>query len=258
VVLEPVGSEPIILDLGTGLRLFGCAWPTAKPFRGTALVSHLHWDHVQGLPFFAPMIAAGSKLDVFGPTQDDGRTLAEAIDDFMRPPYFPITLGQLPAEITVQPCPTKPFQVGTAKVTALEVPHIGATLGFRVEADGVVVAYIPDHQQPLDGSFTVDPAVLELCRDADVVIHDAQFTDAEFAQRSTWGHCTIAYAVQVAVQSGARRLALFHHDPSHSDDQMDLLVADAVRAGRKAGIEVFAASEGLQVDVPLGHYARVS
>jgi phosphoribosyl 1,2-cyclic phosphodiesterase len=257
-VLEPVGSEPIILDLGTGLRLFGCAWPPAKQFRGTALVSHLHWDHVQGLPFFAPMIAAGSKLDVFGPTQDDGRTLAEAIDDFMRPPYFPITLGELPAEINVQPCPTEPFHVGTAKVTALEVPHIGATLGFRVEADGVVIAYIPDHQQPVDGSFRVDPAVLELCRDADVVIHDAQFTDAEFAQRPTWGHCTIAYAVQVAVQSGARRLALFHHDPGHSDDQMDVLVAEAVRAGRKGGIEVFAASEGLQVDVPLGHYARVS
>jgi ribonuclease BN (tRNA processing enzyme) len=100
--------------------------------------------------------------------------------------------------------------------------------------------------------------VLELCRDADVVIHDAQFTDAEFAQRSTWGHCTIGYAVHVAIQSGARRLALFHHDPSHSDDQMDLLLADAVRAGRKGGIEVIAAAEGLRVDVPSARYARVS
>jgi phosphoribosyl 1,2-cyclic phosphodiesterase len=258
VVLEPVGSEPIILDLGTGLRPFGCSWPSGETFRGTALVSHLHWDHVQGLPFFAPMIAAGSRLDVFGPTQDDGRTLCEAIDDFMCPPYFPITLGQLPAEITVQQCPSEPFKVGTARVIAREVPHIGATLGFRVEADGVVVAYIPDHQQPLDGSDTVDPAVLELCRDADVIIHDAQFTDAEFAQRSTWGHCTIGYAVHVAIQSGARRLALFHHDPGHTDDQMDLLLADAVRAGRKGGIEVFAAAEGLRVDVPSARYARVS
>ena len=258
VVLEPIGSEPIILDLGTGLRQFGCSLNGSTPFAGTALVSHLHWDHVQGIPFFAPMIVAGSRLDVYGPTQEDGRTLCEAVSDFMRPPYFPVTIDQLPAEVKISECPTVPFKVGTATVIAREVPHVGATLGFRVEADGVAVAYIPDHQQPSDGSYDIADSVLDLCRDADLVIHDAQYTDAEFAQRSTWGHCTVGYAVHVALEAGAKRLALFHHDPSHDDDQMDVLVAQARRAGRKGGLDVFAAAEGLQVEVPAARYARVS
>ena len=203
------------------------------------------------------MIRFGSRLNIFGPTQQDGRSLSDAIDEFMRPPYFPITLGQFPAEVSVEECPSSPFRIGAALITAGEVPHVGVTLGFRIEADGVIVAYVPDHQQPPDGSFDVADAVLDLCRDADVVIHDAQYTDAEFAQRPTWGHCTVSYAVQVAIQSGARRLAMFHHDPSHTDDQMDVLVAAAVREGRKGGVEVFAAAEGLQIDVS-ARYARVS
>jgi phosphoribosyl 1,2-cyclic phosphodiesterase len=258
VVLQPASGDPIILDLGTGLRAFGCAWPAGKPFRGSALVSHLHWDHVQGLPFFGPALCAGAQVDLYGPTQEDGRTLEAAFDEFIKPPYFPVTISQLPADIRVHVCPEEPFSIGSATVTALQVPHIGHTLGYRIEADGVVVAYIPDHQQPFDGSYGVAASVLELCRDADLVIHDAQYTDAEFAQKYNWGHCTVGYAVEVAIRAGARRLALFHHDPSHSDDQMDQLASMAQAMGRAARVEVFAAHEGQQVDVCSAGYAQLA
>lgn len=260
MVIEAGDTEPIILDLGTGLRGFGCALAHdgVKQFAGTALISHLHWDHVQGLPFFAPMVTPGSRINIYGPTQDDGRSFAEAVDDFMRPPYFPVSLRDLPAHVDLHECPTTSFRVGAATITAAEVPHCGTTLGFRIEAGGVVVAYVPDHQQPQDGSYRVAESVLRLCAGADLVIHDAQFTDEEFAVKSTWGHCTVDYAVQVALQSGAKRLALFHHDPGHSDDEMDELVASAVATGARNRLDVFAAVEGLKLQLRAARYARLS
>lgn len=258
IVLEPSGADPIILDLGTGLRVFGCSWPPEHPFRGTALVSHLHWDHVQGLPFFAPAVRSSSRIDVYGPPPEDGGTLEDAFDAFIKPPYFPVTIRQLPADIRLHVCSAERFRAGNALVTAREVPHCGRTLGYRIEADGVAITYIPDHQQPFDGSYSVAESVLELCRDADLVIHDAQYTDAEFAQKFNWGHCTVGYAVEVAIQAGAKRLALFHHDPSHTDDVMDQLSTTARAMGLAAGVEVFAAQEGLQVEVRSAGYAHLA
>jgi ribonuclease BN (tRNA processing enzyme) len=127
------------------------------------------------------------------------------------------------------------------------VPHTGLTNGYRVEQDGVVVAYISDHQMPPDGPPTVDEGVLELCDGADLLIHDAQYTPEEFAVKRDWGHCTVDYAVQVAAEAGARRLALFHHDPSHDDTIVDCLLAGARATARGRVEEVFAAAEGLTV-----------
>ena len=136
-----------------------------------------------------------------------------------------------------------------ATVTAAHVAHTDTTLGYRIERDGVAVAYVSDHQQPADDPRHVDPAVLELCRDVDLLIHDAQYTEPEFAAKSTWGHCTVEYAVHVAAEAGARRLALFHHDPEHDDDTIDLLSLAAAEAGSRRGVEVFAASEGLRLSL---------
>ena len=125
-------------------------------------------------------------------------------------------------------------------MTVRSVPHIGPTNGYRLERDGVSVAYISDHQQPLDGSLTVPDAVLELCDDADLVIHDAQYTAAEFESKAHWGHCTVDFAVQVAAQSGARRLALFHHDPEPRRPRWSTRLARQAdeRARRWASLEV--------------------
>jgi phosphoribosyl 1,2-cyclic phosphodiesterase len=244
VALEIPGSEPVILDLGTGLRFFGETQPHDGTFRAHALVTHLHWDHVQGLPFCVPINREGAQLDVYGPPQE-GLTLAEAFEEFMRPPYFPVRINDLVGDIRFHTIDDTDFAVGDAKVRARYVPHVGATFGYRVEYAGISVAYISDHQQPLDG-HTIAPEVLELADGADLLIHDAQFTIDEFALKSHWGHCTVDYALHVAREAGVRRLALFHHDPSHTDADIDRLVDGARTRGAALGLtEVIAASEGL-------------
>jgi len=249
VAVESPGFEPIVLDLGTGLRFWGETLPKDGTFRGHALVTHLHWDHVQGLPFFVPALIPGSRLDIYGPVQD-GITLAEAFEEFMRPPYFPVRVADLPGDIRFHDLADGEHVVGGAKVTVRTVPHIGPTSGYRVEIDGRSVVYIPDHQQPLDGGYEIAPQVLELCDGADLLIHDAQYTPEEFIVKAHWGHCTVDYAMAVAREAGVRRLALFHHDPSHCDDLVDeLLLRCRDRASAMGIEEVIAAFEGLTVNL---------
>jgi ribonuclease BN (tRNA processing enzyme) len=250
VTLESPGQPPIVLDLGTGLRRFGETQPLDGSFRGTALVSHLHWDHVQGLPFFMPVLRPGARLDVYGPTQEEG-TLDEAVRSFLRPPYFPVSLDELPGEIVFHELEGE-LEIGRARVLAREVPHIGITNGYRIEWDGVSVAYVSDHQSPDVGEGvgegeSIDEAVLELCEGVDLLIHDAQYWPAEWDEKRTWGHCTVDYAVRVAAEAGARRLALFHHDPAHADAEVDAILR---RAREHAGYripEVLAAQEDLTI-----------
>ncbi len=238
VVLQADGADPILLDLGTGLRDFGMEVDReadrahgvegerrelAPPFRGTALVSHLHWDHVQGLPFFGPINRPGAHLDVFGPA-DGNRSMEAAFASFMNPPYFPICVNDLAGSVSFNDVGDGTMSIGPAVVRTRRVPHVGVTNGYRIEWGGVSVAYISDHQQPVDDPRQVDEAVLELADGVDLLIHDAQFTTEEFAQRSDWGHSTVAYALEVAHQASVVELALFHHDPSHCDDTVDGLL----------------------------------
>jgi ribonuclease BN (tRNA processing enzyme) len=137
-------------------------------------------------------------------------------------------------------------------VLVRDVPHVGSTNGYRVEMGGVSVAYLSDHQMPMDGSHSVSDTVLELCDGVDLLIHDAQYTPTEFAEKYYWGHCTVDYAVTVANEAGAKRLALFHHDPAHNDDMVDKMLDGARKlASATSVVEVFAASEGLTL--ALGH-----
>ncbi|GIU83843.1 MAG: MBL fold metallo-hydrolase [Acidimicrobiales bacterium] len=250
VVLEAAGSEPIVLDLGTGLRLYGRTFAQDEPFRGHVLVTHLHWDHVQGLPFFEPINRTGARMDLWGPKQEDGTSLETAFRSFMAPPYFPVGLEAFAGEFEFHDLGEDEVSIGDAKVRVRFVPHIGPTCGFRVELDGVSVAYIPDHQQPLNGAMTIDDAVLELCEGVDVLIHDAQYTEEEWARKSHWGHCTISYALHVARESGAKRLVLFHHDPAHSDELVDRVVEEMRDSPKSWCLEqVVAAHEGLELEL---------
>ncbi len=239
-----------MFDLGTGLRFWGQTLRPDGSFRGTALVTHLHWDHVQGLPFFVPINCPGASLDIYAPRPSAETSVAGAFGDFMRPPYFPVRADDLFGDIRFHDVGACDMEIGPAVVKVRDVPHVGSTNGYRVESGGVVVAYISDHQQPTDGTDTVAESVLELCDGADLVIHDAQFTPDDLAVKSDWGHCTVEYAVHVAATAGARRLALFHHDPARSDDKIDALLASARRLGAQRGLhEVIAASEGLTVSL---------
>ena len=248
VVLTVPGEAPIILDLGTGLRAFGLTQPTDGTFQASALVTHLHWDHVQGLPFFPPVDRPGARLAVYGPAPAD-TSLAEAFADLVRPPYFPVRLADLRGEISYHDVPSgAAFDLGRARATVRTIPHVGPTVGYRVEWDGASVAYVSDHQAPGGPGGVVgdvDAGVLELAAGVDVLVHDAQYTSEEFGEKSHWGHSTIDYAVEVARRAGAATLVLFHHDPGHADDLIDRLVLEARSRAGESAPAIVAASEGL-------------
>lgn len=246
VALESPGHDPIVLDLGTGLRLYGETLPHDGSFRGHALVTHVHWDHVQGLPFFMPVLASGASFEIYGPPTPDC-SLAECFETFVAPPYFPVNIADLPGTINFHDVVNTELAVGDAKVSVRSVPHTGLTNGYRIEQDGVVVTYVSDHQMPVDADSAVSEAVLELADGADLLIHDAQYTPDEFRQKHDWGHCTVDYAVRVAAEAGVRRLALFHHDPAHDDTMVDCLLAGARTTARGRIDEVIAAAEHLTV-----------
>ena len=247
VSLTVAGEPPIIFDLGTGLRSFGGTQPTDGSFRGTALVTHIHWDHVQGLPFFPPADRIGAQLDIYGPEHPEG-TLAECFDGFMRPPYFPIRFRDLRGEYRFHDVGTCRLKIGRADVLVRQVPHTGPTLGYRVTWDGATVTYISDLQAPV-GLDTIPDAVMELASGADLLIHDAQYTRAEFEEKAHWGHCTVDYAVRVAREASVGTLVLFHHDPAHDDDFLDELLLQARRDAGRGGPEIISAYEGLELSL---------
>jgi phosphoribosyl 1,2-cyclic phosphodiesterase len=250
VALEVDGAPPILFDLGTGLRSYGLR--TDGAFQGAVLLSHLHWDHVQGLPFFTPLQRDLTKLDVYGPRQAGG-PLGDVFAQMMCPPFFPITPSQLAGHVRFHDTGDDDFPIGNAKVRSRWVRHVGPTLGFRVDWNGVSVAYVPDHGPgccPEDPDDYVPHEVLELCDGVDVLIHDAQHTRDEYEPKRHWGHCTIDYAVHVAREAGAKQLVLFHHDPSHGDDELDRIVRRAQDdAARVNAPEVVAAYEGLELSL---------
>jgi phosphoribosyl 1,2-cyclic phosphodiesterase len=248
VALDVPDHEPILFDLGTGLRYFGQSLPQDEPFRGTCLLSHLHWDHIQGLPFFKPFLRPGADMRIYAPVQEEG-SAGDVFADTIRPPLFPVHFSMLPGMVDVQEVGDDRFTVGDTKVMSRLIPHVGNTLGYRVEWNGRSVVYMSDHQMPADGSHAAPPGVLELCEDADLLIHDAQYTPEEFATKRDWGHCTPEYAVWLASTAGVKRLALFHHDPAHDDDMLDEILGCAIELAATRGVEAFAARERTSVEV---------
>ncbi len=247
VTLEVPGQAPLLLDLGTGLAAFGRQLPPQDPFMGHALVTHLHFDHVLGLPFFEPVNRPGARLEVYGPPQAAGG-LAEAFAHLVRPPYFPVELRNLAGAFDYREVADDRFTLGAFDVLSRLVPHVGPTLGYRVEHGDTAVAYLSDHQAP-PGVTTVADGALELCAGVDLLVHDAQYTPAELRAKPDWGHSSVDYALFVAREAGARRLALYHHDPAHGDDDLDRMLGSVAPAAEAAGIAVFAAAEGMVIDL---------
>lgn len=263
VALEAPGHDPIVFDLGTGLREYGDVVTEqfaadlagnrfTSPYRATVLLTHLHWDHIMGFPFFTPVFRPDAVFEIYGPRQEGG-PLAEVFAGVMRPPYFPITPSDLGGTVSFHDTDSDEFALNGAKVTSRWVRHTDPTLGFRVEQNGTTVAYMSDHGPgcvPEDPDDFIPEAILELCDGVDVLIHDAQHTTHEYEAKRHFGHSTIEYAVHVAREAGVKTLALFHHCPSHSDTDIDAIAAHAADLSAETdGPEIVAASEGLRLAV---------
>ncbi len=241
VHVDVPGNPPILLDLGTGARSFGASWPAERTFDGVCLLTHLHWDHVLGLPFFPVTLRPGNRLTVHAPRQENGRSLVDTFDKMLCPPFFPVSMDAFPGDIAFVERGDDDFSVGDVRVIAREVPHIGPTLGYRLDWNGTSIAYLSDHQQPDVDRYDISDGVRELCESVDLLIHDAQFTPEEFAVKQHWGHCTVDFACWLARECNVGSLALFHHDPAHNDAQLDAMTTEAQIA--YPDLTVFAARE---------------
>ncbi|MFN2557038.1 MAG: MBL fold metallo-hydrolase [Nitriliruptorales bacterium] len=217
----------IILDAGTGIRPLGVQLESHPPPTVHLLLSHLHLDHLQGLAFFPPLWDRDGEFHIWGPSSPSG--LRAGIERYFSPPLFPVRLRDLPARIHFRQAPRQPWHVGAARIVAEPVTHQGPTLGYRIEEEGSSLAYLPDHE-PARGRdlLTAPPHSISgyrVAQGADILLHDAQYTDHEYAKRDGWGHSTVAHATLFARIAQANRLVLFHHDPLHSDRQLEALLA---------------------------------
>lgn len=246
------GRDIIILDAGTGLRKLGQALLAefkSRPMSLNLLLSHTHWDHIQGLPFFAPIYESRCRLRILG-CEGARNSLVAALTGQMESTYFPVPFANLPSNIEIEELKKFDFGLGNLLVTAQRANHPGMTVGYRLSAPDGVVVFFPD-TEPRQG----DREMIEFIRDADVLILDSQYDRNEYKQHVGWGHGCVDDSVALALKAGVKKLVLFHHDPDHDDRKMDALVKSARQlvAKAKGSLKIEAAREGLELT--LSNYA---
>ncbi len=242
----------LILDAGTGARPLGVHLMQEPPARIDLLLTHLHVDHVEGLGAFAPIWSEDTELHIWGPSSPMA-SLDERIATYFSPPLFPVHLSQVPAHVVFHDAPTEPWTLGSARITSTPILHPGPTVGYRVEADGRSLAYLTDHEPGLGmdlervGSEWISGR--GLAAGADLLIHDCQYDEDEYPQRVGWGHTSTAQLAVFARKAAAERLLLFHHDPMHGDDQIDVMTERVRDLWGVDEARCVAAAEGMQVEV---------
>jgi phosphoribosyl 1,2-cyclic phosphodiesterase len=250
VVLE--SGAVLVLDAGSGIRKLGLDLLERRVRRLHLLLTHLHLDHIEGLRFFAPLFDDDVELDIWGPPSPVSG-LEERIARSFSPPLFPIDLRHVPARVTFHDVPRRPWTIAGATLSAQLVCHPGATLGFRIEADGASVAYLPDHEPALLGPIARRHrewiSGCTVAERADLLVHDAQYSEDEYPERLGWGHSSVADAVAFARAAGSSRLVLFHHDPARADDALEGFVEDACALAADDLEPPAAACEGLVLDL---------
>jgi phosphoribosyl 1,2-cyclic phosphodiesterase len=243
----------LVLDAGSGIRRLGLDLGERKVRRLCLLLTHLHLDHIEGLRFFQPLFDEQFRLEVWGPPSPVV-SLEERIARAFSPPLFPIDLRTLPAQVSFQDVPREPWSIDGAKVSAQLVAHPGPTLGFRIEAESSTLAYLPDHEPALYGPIETRTrdwiSGCSIAEEADLLLHDAQYDDAEYRERTGWGHSSVTDALAFARAAGSSRVVLFHHDPARSDEELETLADDA-RAFAGDGLEPpTVAREGMAIELP--------
>lgn len=254
LVLESPGLPPIILDAGTGLRAYGATLNNGG-FSGVLLLSHTHWDHIQGLPFFAPLWRSGSRLAILGP-RPEHRGLAETLARQMDPDVFPVPFERFAGEVSVTEITETSFALGDTGVLALRLHHPGVAFGYRLSpaGGGREVAYLTDNElrlgsEPFAGSWRRE--LVGALSGVHTLVHDAAYDEATAATRRGWGHSTPEEAVALAADVGCRRLVLFHHEPGSDDLTVNRMLSGARALARTLApdLEVMAAADGSRLSL---------
>jgi ribonuclease BN (tRNA processing enzyme) len=242
----------IILDAGTGIRPLGLAIRDELPRTIHLFLTHLHLDHLEGLGFFAPLWESDADLHIWGPPSPL-RSLERRIARYLSPPLFPIHLQDIPSGPTFHDVPDEDWKVGPALIRARPVSHRGPTVGYRISENGQTLSFIPDHEPALGVDLrAVEPEWVSghaVAHDADILLHDAQYTEAEYLQRIGWGHSSVVHVTTFAQICRARRLVMFHHDPLHTDEDLEALLVRAKELWAGDGVEPVLAFEGMELDL---------
>jgi phosphoribosyl 1,2-cyclic phosphodiesterase len=249
------GQHLVILDAGSGMRPLGHELMARRgPLAADILISHTHWDHIQGLPFFKPLSAKGNEFCIYGAAQN-GVALEEILRRQMDPMVFPVPLTAVAARVRVSEIAPGEFTLGDYTVGAIRLRHPGTTLGYRLrpKSGGGAVAYLTDNELGEGGDYPVTASwraeLVRFLKGTETLIHDAMYSDQIIQARRGWGHSTPGQAVELAAEAGCRRLVLFHHEPEHDDTAVDRLL-DQTRefaARMAAGLQVDAAAEGMEL-----------
>lgn len=228
VQLTLPSGEILILDAGTGIRTLGLG--LAPTSRIHILLTHLHLDHIQGLMFFPPCFRAESEIVIWGPSSPEA-SLEDRIARYISAPLSPVEVRELPCSVSFRDTPASEWELGGATIRAEAVTHRGPTLGYRISDGTSTIAYIPDHEPALGASLAgLEPEWIsgfDLGREADLLIHDCQYTDEEYPDHIGWGHSALTDMLTFSRRVEARRLLLFHHDPLHTDEFLDELHSTA-------------------------------
>lgn len=235
--------EHIVLDCGSGIRLLGnelSKLPADGQQRFHVFFSHYHFDHIEGLPLFHPLYDPNSVITFYG-FEPDGKPLQEVLESLIRPPYFPVTLADVPSKLDYVRADGEPRKIGDITVSCLPLNHPDGCLSFRLEHGDRRIVYATDHEH---GEAETDRALIEFSRGVDYLIYDATYMRAEYEElRRGWGHSTWYAAVQIAIAAGVKTLVLFHHHPEHSDAELEELL----QVTRKEFPSTIAAHEGLEL-----------
>lgn len=250
--VRPSDGRLIVIDAGTGARNLGIALGKNRPDRIDILLTHLHLDHIEGLGFFGPVWDENCEVHIWGPPSPL-RTLREDIAKYFSPPLFPVHLDDLPSHLVIHDVPDGEWEIGATKIRAQPVNHPGPTVGYRLQDGDKVLTYISDHEPALGVDLrSVTPDWVSgyaLAYGADVLLHDSQYTEEEYPGRVGWGHSSIAHTVSFALITKVKRLVMFHHDPLHSDAQLEAMLVRAKELWGEEPDDIVLSYEGMEIEV---------
>jgi phosphoribosyl 1,2-cyclic phosphodiesterase len=245
-------GEIVVLDAGTGLRQLGAELVEEGATRIHLLVTHLHVDHIEGLGMFAPIYQPGTEIHIWGPSSPIA-SLAERVATYFSPPLFPVHLSEAPARIRFHDASDTEWRIGGARIASHAIIHPGPTVGYRLEEGGRALAYLTDHEPALGADLETEPTEwvsgFALAYRANLLIHDCQYTPEEYERKLGWGHSTTEQVAVFAERAEVDSLLLFHHDPMHSDAQLDAMRSDVLRRWRVPEERCTLAAEGMAIDL---------